>query len=582
MKVVDFYGLGRATQDKLLGSLSGDFDPKPILWRHGPRLTAPLWLATSATATMALALLAAVGFGKLDSALAIHPLGALLIYMFLVGLVAFGVSRAYALRIALKDLPFTPGVYVFPANVIDARDKLLRVWSLGELSDVSPTRSGEVRLRFGQTRFTFRVPDRDPMHAVETVQQARETRSYELDESERSMLDPLLPPVVLSPLAPTEQLTTSMPKWVRYGWLGAAGLGIVIGAGLFFLRNSMSDAQMFASARARDDIAAYKSYLEQGQSNRDSVSREHLPRAELRVAIAKGTVEAIEEVMRAYPDAQILQEMDTARRGALVVAFVEARNKNNLSSLFAFSERYPKHGHDKELNAAKHAVYVRALNRHKRQMPEDGEATVELVERLLASAEKIGPQRSGKNVHGPTVQVRMRHIPSRDLDRADELVKVNPMFRGPPSLPTQYVDAKHLAPHETRAAKAMSEALARGFDAEVITFAPGPPLDGAAKIPKVKQPTLVLSYRIEPSGTAYASKKPRGIFVGLVFFFDVQLHLPGDDKPSRSEHTLARSIPLELVRKGGDDLEAAVYNAILEAAFREVQKRYLAQWFSKP
>ena len=76
------------------------------------------------------------------------------------------------------------------------------------------------------------------------------------------------------------------------------------------------------------------------------------------------------------------------------------------------------------------------------------------------------------------------------------------MYNGVTSLPTRYVDAAGLEPHEQAAAKAIAERLARGFDPEIVTFEPGPPIEGAGEEPQaVTTPTLVVAYRVEPSGT---------------------------------------------------------------------------------
>ncbi|HZO13998.1 MAG TPA: hypothetical protein VFB62_12090, partial [Polyangiaceae bacterium] len=447
MKAVDFYGLKRASQDKLLGSLGGQYEPKPILWRRGIRSTLVAWVGLSVASTLLLVILCVVGFGELESSLSSHPIALIAVYIVLAGLAAYGVIRAAAYRFALRQLPFVTGIYVFPANVIDARDARLEVVGLRDLSDVTPRGGAEVQLRFGSRRFSFPMDARSVDRAVELVKEARARVSGPLTENERGLMDPLEPPAFVSQLAPTEPLKRKEPRWASLAAAIAAGSGLVLGAVLFFARDELSDSRMYAAARARDEVGAYQSYLERGADFREVVAKELLPRAELRAAISSGTVEAIDKVMSAYPDTAIAAELQTARRNALIASFTEARKARTLAALLAFEERHKNHGLDRELKAARHAIYNRALARYQREMPEAG-GTDEFVQRLLAAAEKIGARKTPNGVRGPTVEVRFRRVPSRDIDRADDLVRQNPMYRGETSVPTQYLDEKHLEPHQ--------------------------------------------------------------------------------------------------------------------------------------
>jgi hypothetical protein len=96
----------------------------------------------------------------------------------------------------------------------------------------------------------------------------------------------------------------------------------------------------------------------------------------------------------------------------------------------------------------------------------------------------------------------------------------------------------------------------------------------------------VVSYRVESSGAAYASKKPQGIFLGIVFFFNVELILPKDPRPMRTKLTLVQKIPFGLVKDDAAPsapgaLESSVHEEMTKAGFAELQSRYLAKWFNK-
>ncbi|WP_437562117.1 hypothetical protein [Sorangium sp. So ce542] len=586
MVVIDFYKLPRAIQDGVIEAFRGRFAPAPIVSRLGTRPTIVAWLAVSAAAGLLLAALCAAGFGDVDSAVALHPTAAAAAYVLLAATTAVGVLRALAYNADLVSLPFAPGLFVFPANLIDARDHRLRVFSLAELSRVSAGPRGAVVLTFGGTRHAF--PLDDPSRSGDVIREIEAAWSRmraNPDPAELRRLDPFQPPAIESPFASPIPLSRVVPGWQSYAWLLAAAVGVALGLGLFFLRNRMSDARMYAAARARDDVAAYQRYITRGRGHGDVVSRVLLPRAELRLAVAKGSVEAIDDFIRAYPKTGIQAEVAAARRAALAAALERAREVGTLAALVAFAERYPKHGLDKAFNDARHALYVRALDRYKREMPEGSEQNADFVRRLLAYAERVGPRSTPQGLRGPAVQVRFRRLPSQDLERADELVMKSPMFSGVTSLPTRYVDATRLDPQEKRTGAALAEGLARGFAPELVTFEPGPPFEGSAEERlSVTSPSLVVSYRVESSGMAYGSKKPQIIVMGLKFFFNTEFILPGDAQPLLTSHKIARQIPAALIQQQTGapprgTLEAIVYEAMMREAFIDLGERYLSTWF---
>ncbi|WP_437736903.1 hypothetical protein [Sorangium sp. So ce1335] len=588
MREIDFYKLPRPIQDGLIEAFRGRFAPAPIVRRYGTRRTIVVWLAVSAAAGLLLAALCAAGFGDVSSALALHPRAAAAAYALLAAITAIGVLQALAYNAYLISLPFAPGLFVFPANLIDARGHKLRVFSLAELSHVSANRRGAVVLTFGGTRHAF--PLEDPSRSgdvIREIEAASSRMKAKPDPAELRRLDPLEPPAIESPFASPIPLSREVPGWQRHGWLFAAAVGVALGLGLFFLRNRMSDARMYAAARARDDVAAYRSYIARGRGHGNVVSLVLLPRAELRLAVAKGSVEAIDDFIRAYPRTGIQAEVAAARRAALAAELERAREAGTLAALLAFAERYPKHGLDKAYGDARHALYVRALDRYKREMPEGSEQNAELVRRLLDYAERVGPRSTPQGLRGPAVQVRFRRLPSQDLKRADDLVMKSPMFRGVTSLPTRYVDATRLDPQEKRTASALVEGLARGFEPEIVTFEPGPPFEGPVEEQlTVTSPSLVVSYRVESSGSAYGSKKPQIIIMGLKLFFKAEFILPGDAAPLLASYKIAPRVPVELIQQQAatsppGTLEAIVYEGMMREAFIDLGERYLSTWFRK-
>jgi hypothetical protein len=579
MKTVDFYSLPRGVQDRLLASFRGTFDPKPIIGQQGIRAIVSTRLMLSGVAAVLLAVLCGAGYGSLKSGLSNHHIALIAVYVALAAVTAFGVVRALAYQAIVRALPFAAGVYVFPTELIDARGPRLRVYPLAGLSDVTSAGSS-ISLRFGVSKFTFPVDPSQRERVLQDIATWRQRVSGPLDEAELLLLDPLVPPIVANPLGTGVTLASKAPAWIRFRWPIVALLSL-IGLPLFFLRNGRSDERMFATAKTRNVVEAYKSYLERGDSHRDEVLKVLLPRAELAFALAEGTVEAVDAFVKAYPDTDIQQEVDVARKAALVKAFEKARAVGTLDALTAFDKKHPKHHVKPHLDKATHAVYVKALADFRKKGAKG--STVSLVERLVALAEKSGAKRSAKGLVGTKVEVRIRRVPSKSLDKADILVRRNPYYRGDPSLPSRYFDEAARGPREKRAAASMAKALAVGFKPEVVVFAPGQPIDGSKDQPSVKVPTLIWSYRLEASGAAYASKKPRGIFLGLVFFFHLELLLPGDDDPLVTKHTFPVRIPVKLLKKpkpeGDSTREATLYGTMVETAFAELQKRYLEDWY---
>jgi hypothetical protein len=584
MTEVGFYQLTRVLQDNLLLAFKGEFQPQPIVWFHGRRRVVIGWLASTAASVLLLAALVGVGFGALDSPLSVHPIYALGVYALLVAAAVLGIVQALAYRHGVDALPFAPGVYLFPAKLIDARDETLRMFALSELTQAEVSAAGVV-VAFGAKRFVFPRGAAEAEQIVQRIQDAKAALLAANDDAALRRLDPLKPPLVPNPLAPTVPFTPrAAPSWLRFRWGVVALAGVLVGAVAFFARNHLSDARMFAAAQARNDVAAYESYLVRGENHRAQVSEVLLPRAALRAAMAEGSVEAIDAFLRTFPKTGIPDEVAAARRTALNAAFERARAVGKLGPLMAFDTTYADHGLAQQVKDAKHAIYRRELVRFRKSMPEGSPSTAAFVERLINAAERIGPKKEGDGLLGAPVEVRFRRVPSNDLERAGELVKKSPMYNGKPSLPAQYVDAEHLGPQEQRAAKAIAEALGRGFDREILSFSPAATLSGGEdELPKVEVPTLVVSYRVEPSGAAYASRKPRGIFIGLVFFCKADFLLPGEEEPHTVRHTISHAIPVEVIEKETDtppsgSLEAKLYDHMVERALREFHERYLSSW----
>jgi hypothetical protein len=584
MTAIDFYALSRAVQDSLLDSMSGQFTPAPLLVRPGPRRSALAWLGVAVAAALALAILAGAGYGEVQSPLALPPMGFVGIYAGLAALAFAAALNALALRAKAQDLPFGPGIFVFPACLVDARTASLRVLPLSELTQVS-ARGGAVVLAFGGKTYAFPPATPGEVEAsVQAVENARAELANAADEEARRLLDPLAAPSVASPLTPDVARTRTAPPWEKWRFLVGAAAGAAIGVALFFARDAGSDARCLAWARARNDVPSYEKYLSRGRRHTDLVAKELLPRAAFREAVAQGSVEAIDAFARAHPGTKIQGEIDAAREAAVLAELERAKKAATFASVLGFGEKYPDKRKDPTFVQAKHALYARALDRY---LKETHEPVADILKRLVAAAEKVEPKKTDAGYKGGIVEVRVRRMPSKEMDRSDDLVRKSPMFNGVASLVTTHLDDPHFIPQEKALADALAAAFTKAFDPEILTFEAKPRLeDGDGKLPDPKVPTLYVSYRVESSGAALASKKPRGIFLGLTFSFSVELVVPGEAQTFKSKLTSTERIPLAVLKDASPTaaagtIEGQVYAEMTRHAFEELREKYLGIWFKK-
>jgi hypothetical protein len=161
------------------------------------------------------------------------------------------------------------------------------------------------------------------------------------------------------------------------------------------------------------------------------------------------------------------------------------------------------------------------------------------------------------------------------------------MFNGVASLLSTHLDDPHFIPQEKALAEALAATFSKAFDPEILGFEARPRLeDGDGKLPDPKVPTLYVSYRVESSGAALASKKPRGIFLGLTFHFSVDFVLPGDAQPFKFKLASTERIPLAVLKDAdgtapAGTIEKQVYDEMTRHAFEELREKYLGTWLKK-
>ena len=584
MTHVDFYALSRAVQGRLLDSFAGRFPPTPVLYA---RAKPPGTLRWSLVALASLALLLGicqVGFGDLRSILGVQTPFLLVLYGLLGFGVALGILQILALGARVAALPWQSGIYAFPIGVIDARDHKLHIHPISSATRIGASGS-RVEVVFPGASFSFPAASAEAARqAVQILEAARDRPPESQNRHTLFELDPLQPPSVTSPLGPQAPLKKTTPLWERQRWVLAAILGAAAGVGLWQMRNTVSDDRMFALAQSQNTPDSYRAYLEHGKRHQQAASTILLPRAELREAQKAGTVEAIDAFSAKHTSTAIANEVKAARYTALLSAFESARSSGTLSALHSFNSKYPDHPLGPQVTAARQAVFARALASYTKLAPADGADSNRAVRQLLAYAERTGPKKSSNGLRGPTVEVRFQRVSSETLGRADIALSKNPSFNGTVSYVTRYFDAAHQEPREQALADALIKRFSQAFSPEVLTFAKGPAFDAPEdQAPDFKAPTLAITYRVEWTGGALESKRPRGILVGLLILFRAQLLIPGDPQPYRFKYNAGLTVPGDWLREnvglGPGQLEEQCYTMMWTEAEKQFSNKFLKSWF---
>lgn len=578
---VNFYGLSRAVQERFVASTRGAAAPAPILFRRASRVRIFVWLAAAAALGASAAIVSRVGVGDVESAVALHGKGLLGVYAALIAASAFAVVRALALVRSARSLPFTPGLYVFPASVIDASSHVLRVHAMRDLAsmDRKPTPVSTFHFAFvGGKKFAFAEPDLDKADAAErALLDARTALATALeDESPRALagIDPLYDAALSSPLGPSQPLERSVPAWSKLGWAIALGVAALVAPLMWTTRNASSDAKMFAAVEQSKSVAMYKRYLSQGGRRSEEVRDILLPRAELREAEKTATVEAMQAYVSSHPSSKIAGEVATSVRKVMLVELEKAKTERTVTALKAFAKRYPDHKLEPELRAATHALYTSALDGYRHMGPEkDLTGAVPVIQRALAFAEKSGPD----------AEIRFRLRPSKTLDAADAQLAKSKHWTGAESKPSPYFAAGKLRPREEAVAKVLVDRFSEAFPADVLSVKLGAPITDDGALPAFKVPTLVVDYAVEWSHTAAVSTRPHGIFAGVNVPFEITFQVPDGAKALRVQLLSWRGPD---VWKRKDDpagergaLESKVYGQMIDGSFGELQKKALDTFF---
>ena len=573
MDRVDFWQLERSIQERFVDSAKGAAAPMPLAVRPLARDSHALAWAAFGLASLGGAIIALrVGFGDLSSRYALTPLGFCAVYGGLFALSAFGFLKAAARHVSAHAVPYRPAVYLFPIGVIDARTPRFSVHRVTEETEtVVDVARRCLRIELGGEHFEFPATDLAlAEHAAQTVNALRDRLANAGPESsarEQALVDPLVDNGFKNPFSPTESLRKSLPGWVKAWPLLALILGLLLGGLSWRVRNTSSEARLYAAARAADSAATYREYLARGGHNPD-VEAVLLPRAELRDAQARGSVAAIEQFSASHPHTKIQNEVDSALQEALLKELAIAESAGTLSAVKDFGARYTRYPFlTSYVDRAVDARVQATLAQLKPALAANQAHLLAFFERLLRFTAK----------HGPEMDVRFQRKPTESLDKAEKALHQSAYFTGEKSLPGPYFDAAHAAPRELIAARALASALGQHFPRDLVEPRTAPSLDDGADT-KPSVPTLLIAYRTEMSGV-FTSKKPRFAVSGIGIWCKVSFEIPGDNEAQTFKYSIWRAPDLSSVTDASTPAE--LYEAMATEAFKRFTKKYLATLFAE-
>ncbi len=572
MSQVQFYYLQRAIQDRFIESSRGRGAPTQLLYQApGPNPWAVGLASASALLFTGCAAFACLGFGNLEHRLALNPLWTMGVYVGVLCLAMAALLKATLIWNRDALLPFRRGIHAFPAIVIDARTSMLEVHKVSELAEIS-SEGSSLHLRFtdGAT-YEFRNVEGARVNEIkEKFRDAQERLNAPPSETfgrDQALLDPLADSGFKSLFSTNDPMKPKTVAWAKFWPAIAVAVGLAAGVGLWKTRNTLSSKQLYIKARTLNTTHAYQAYMARGGTRKD-VGDLLLPRAELRDAIAAGSVDAIERFMDAHERTKINSEATVALYAALLKDLERAQAVGTLAALRNFRAGDP---HTSLVNSerliAEKALFRAALARF--QAESVGTPALDaFVQRLIAYAEQ----------HGPKVEIRFRRrVPASAL-MIETMLQKNAYFGGSKSLPLQYFDDKHAAAREAMIASALSQRFAAVFPRDILSFELGSAKaddDGGA--PAVTVPTLLITH-ITNMVSIHTSRKPRGAFAGIAFAFKAQLLIPGDAAPP----TFSCPVWMQPDFNKYDDegwTPESLYEYMATEAFSQFLKKYFASIF---
>ena len=534
--------------------MRGEFPPSPLARLGAKRVVPWLWLALFFAGMLGLGVLLSLGFGSL-TVRGRQGVGFLAGYVAAAFAVMFGAIGALSQLVRAGLVPFPRGTFLYATRILFTEQHPIRTLVLEPNAAVEMVASGLTVSAAGNT-YLFPCDAMQASAAMGAIAAVAASRAEQPGENEFvDEQDPLHQPRFASPVGESEALVFRLPTWIRFGWAIALGLAVALGGLAFGVRNSKSDKKMYQLAREQNTVAAYQGYLTYGSAYRADVQKTLLPRAQLHEAVQAANPEAILAFEKAHPDVAIGNEVQLAKKNALVEELDRRERSGNLTAVRVFSQAFPGAGLDAEVNLAVSRLYRKVGEKLAGKSPE----AALVLSAALQYAEK----------HGPEANVVWQDKPSKTIPNLEKVLVRVPEYMGDPSKPSKHYDDAALQKSGAAFGQTFAAAVAQVIPPEYLQFT-------VVAAPNPAVPTLLLTEQLEWSGYTLRSKKPRGVYVGMQFLYDAALSVPQSPKTYRQHFTVGRRITdptLKEFEKAEPGFEATLYGRMLDEAHADVQKK---------
>lgn len=567
MKRTPFYTLKRPLQERFIAATRGLTVPAPLAHQPLPTRFPIVWIAGGAASLVTFFVVLAIGYGRLDSGLALAPSWMFGVYGVLVAVTAWCAVQAWVQYQRQHRSPFIFGVYLFPGVVVDARTPNLDSYSLTDGASTSAEGRSLVVRAEGRSFVFGMASEGEARQLKEQADDAIRDAVAAAPGAEWHRFDPFAEPRYSSPLTSREKMAPFSPKWVKWSPVLAVLAASVVAPAAGTTRNLLSERRMYNTAIERNTSTAYLDYLTRvGEAKRPDVREVRLPTAELNELKAQGDLEALEAWAQKNEGSQIKPAIDAILRQELLNELVTVARKESLGAVRQFVESHPKYLLvEAEVKNVRKKLTRRVFQEYVDKHTPKTEGSNEAIEALLAYVAE----------NDSKVDVRFQRILTDKVGRADQVVR-NSKYYAPVMLPSQYFDAKTSSKREDVLYAHFQERFRTAFPPDVIDLVRGEPIEDGQKAPTApERPLLLISHSVT-MGHGIGNTHPNGIFVGVGFQFEALLFVPGLDKPLKLRYSTWRMPDLTKLRDGKLTIPQ-VYEQMADVAFEAFDKR-LTDW----
>lgn len=497
-------------------------------------------------------LLLSLHFGQLGESDAWQYPGFAIVYCLLTAFVLYAVLALWR-QVRLRTvLPFPPGRYLFPLDLVDAQTRVLKIYPLAMYKNLAAVHQHD-KGNYEHTTFTFSSSESLAEQSVTITvkgQKAAEQAfgQFQARQAEVRLASQGSDAVALARLDPffklrvadwkiNEVAEESGPSKARhlpafFRWRAAIAVvgGVIIAVPLWIGRNLLSDAAQYKQALSMGTERAYVDYLAGGWSH-------------------------VAEVHAALPR----------------IAFNEAKRAGTVTALKGVLVRYKDAGLEGDVKQEIQAVYAAALARFREQAATSDPTLVPFMERLLSSLRDAGT---------PDLQIRFTRPDTDSLVQADARLAQLAKNGGREMAPAaRHFGSDSAAPREARIVTEMARGFKVIFPSDILSLA-------APNVANSRLPVINIAYKIAPSGTTYVNEESKRLFVGVIVNFDVRMSLPDSSSDRHIKFdvlppvrfTVTTKVPRGALKGVAPDEQ--VYVVMAERAFDQLGVELRSAFFS--